>query len=388
MEAPQSFLVVEKVLVTATPRVLFVGAFPAPDSNVIGGMVTSCRALLASSFPERVDLVLLDSTQPSNPPPPFLSRLVRAAARFGRFLRAVRTSRPDVVLLFVSSGASVVEKGAMAAYSRRRGVPVMMFPRAGAVVDAAEASRVTQFLVRRSFGNARRLVCQSEAWRRFAIERLEFSRDDVILMRNWTASDELLSIGARRDSGSTTAPRLIFVGWLERGKGVLELIEACRELSPRYNFSLDLIGDGRIADDARALIGRYQLEGRVRLRGWLPEAEVRNALAHSDVFVLPSHAEGLPNAMVEAMAAKLAIVVSNVGAIPDVVVHRTNGLLVPPRNVSMLAAALQEVIVDGTLRQSLARRAFETAKEQFGAETAAKKLAEHIENVVAESCVE
>ena len=371
-----------------TARVLFVGAFPPPGSRVIGGMVTSCRALLASSFPERVDLVLLDSTQPSNPPPPFLSRLVRATARLRRFFRALRRERPDVVLLFVSSGASVVEKGAMAAYARRRGVPVIMFPRAGAVVDAALASQRTRYWVKRSFRNARYLVCQSEAWRQFAVEHLGFSHDDVILMRNWTASRDLLDIGARRNPEARDVPNLVFVGWLERGKGVIELIEACRQLSSTYNFTLDLIGDGRVADEARTLIARYGLEACVRLRGWMPQEEVHKALTQADVFVLPSHAEGLPNAMVEAMAAKLAIVVSEVGAIPDVVEHRTNGLLVPPRNVSMLAAALQEIIVDGALRESLARRAFETAKQEFGAEAAAQALVEHIERVVAESYAE
>src|SRR5579871_3235557 len=119
----------------ALRRVLFVGAFPKPGSVIFGGMVTSCRILMSSSFPSRVDLDLLDSTQISNPPPELWVRLIRAALRFGRFIGRFERHRPDAVMLFVAVGASIVEKGAMAWYARLRGVPVIMFPRGGSVVD-------------------------------------------------------------------------------------------------------------------------------------------------------------------------------------------------------------------------------------------------------------
>jgi hypothetical protein len=90
------------------PRVLFVGAFPRPGGAVVGGMVTSCGILLESSFPTRLYLDLMDSTQISNPPPGFAVRLLRAAGRFAKFTGRLERHRPDVVLLFVAVGASIV----------------------------------------------------------------------------------------------------------------------------------------------------------------------------------------------------------------------------------------------------------------------------------------
>ena len=157
-----------RVVTTGRPRVLFVGAFPPPGGAIVGGMVTSCGILLASSFPARLDLDLLDSTQISNPPPRFAVRLLRAAGRFVKFIGRIERHRPDVVLLFVAVGASIVEKGAMAWYARLRGVPVIMFPRGGSVIDDCRKSAFTRTWVRCAFRGARKIVCQSESWQRFA----------------------------------------------------------------------------------------------------------------------------------------------------------------------------------------------------------------------------
>src|SRR5439155_7702467 len=154
----------------AHPRVLIVGAFPSPASQIFGGMVTSCRALLASTLPTRVELDLLDSTQARNPPPPLPSRIARSAVRFLRFIGRLEAHRPDAVLLFVADGASIVEKGAMAWYARVRSVPTVMLPRAGSIVNACNESAFTRWSTRFLFRGARKIVCQSEVWRDFAIQ--------------------------------------------------------------------------------------------------------------------------------------------------------------------------------------------------------------------------
>lgn len=364
-------------------RVLFVGAFPPPGHVVLGGMVTSCRRLLASSLPARLELDLFDSTQISNPPPGLAVRLVRAARRFARFIGRFERHRPDIVLLFVADGASIVEKGAMAWYARLRGVPAVMFPRAGSVVDAARASALVRLWVRGCFRGARKIVCQSEAWRRFAIADLGFAAGDVAVIRNWTATRELLDRGAHRTARRGGAVRLLFLGWLERDKGVFELIEACRRLARDRRFTLDVAGEGRASAEARALVARYDLGEVVSFRGWLQPQELRQALDEADVLVLPSWAEGLPNAMIEAMAAGLAVVVSRVGAIPELITHRYSGMLVEPRNVDSLTGVLGEVIDDADLRENLGHEAHRIALRDFEVEAAVDRLVQEIRDTVA-----
>jgi glycosyltransferase involved in cell wall biosynthesis len=365
------------------PRVLFVGAFPPPGGTVVGGMVTSCGILLASSFPIRLELDLLDSTQISNPPPGFAVRLLRAASRFAKFIGRIERHRPEVVLLFVAVGASIVEKGAMSWYARLRGVPVIMFPRGGSVVDDCRKSAFTRVWVRCAFAGARKIVCQSEAWQRFAVAVLGFAPSNVAVVRNWTATRELLDVGAKRIARQSSPVRLLFLGWLERDKGVFELIEACRRLAATHDFTLDIAGEGNSSAAARALVVRHELTEVIRFRGWVQGEQLREALAEADVLVLPSWAEGLPNAMVEAMAAQLAVVVSRVGAIPELICDRRSGLLVEPRNADSLAGALAEIVDDGALRARLARAGYEIAMRDFEVEAAVDRLVREIEGTIA-----
>jgi hypothetical protein len=90
------------------PRLLFVGAFPPLGGSVYGGNITDCKLLMESSFPAHVDVIRLDSTQRTVPPPPLIRRIVDGAARLGRFVREFHHGRPDVVLLFASAGLSFV----------------------------------------------------------------------------------------------------------------------------------------------------------------------------------------------------------------------------------------------------------------------------------------
>jgi glycosyltransferase involved in cell wall biosynthesis len=368
---------------TGRPRVLFVGAFPPPGAMILGGMVTSCGILLQSSFPTCVDLELLDSTQISNPPPPFARRLLRAAGRCARFIARFERRRPDAVLLFVAVGASLVEKGAMAWYARLRGVPVLMFPRGGSVVDDCRESAVTRAWVRWAFQGARTIVCQSEAWRRFATGVLGFAPGNVCVIRNWTATRELLEIGAHRTTRGEPPVRLLFLGWLERDKGIFELLEACRQLAGSRCFTLDVAGAGNAQAEATAFVARHDLSGRVRFRGWLRGPQVHEALTEADILVLPSWAEGLPNAMVEAMAAGLPVVAAAVGAIPELIVDRRSGMLVEPRNAASLVHALAEAIDDRELRESMAREAYGIAARDFEIETAVGRLVREIARAVA-----
>jgi len=365
------------------PSVLFVGAFPRPDVKVFGGMITSCRALLASSLPARVHLDLLDSTQISNPPPALPVRLCLAILRLARFVRRFESRRPQAVILFAALGGSIVEKGAMARYARLRGVPSLIFPRAGFIVEACRKSAFTRAWARFSFRGAQRIVCQSAAWRAFAIESLGFAPENVTVIRNWTAGPELLSIGEQRRVSAAFPVQILFVGWLERDKGVIDLIRACATLRERCDFRLKIVGDGRAAAEARELVERFGLADVIEFRGWLQTADLHAALREADVFVLPSWAEGLPNAMIEAMAARVAVLASAVGAIPEVITDHESGLLVPPRDGTALSGALAEIIADGALRCRLADAAFEIARREFAPESAVDKLVVLIESTVA-----
>jgi glycosyltransferase involved in cell wall biosynthesis len=113
----------------------------------------------------------------------------------------------------------------------------------------------------------------------------------------------------------------------------------------------------------------------VELSGWLEPAAREQQLNSAAVFCLPSHAEGLPMALLEAMAAGKAVVASRVGGIPEAVHDGENGLLVPPRDARALATALARVLADAGLRARRGERTRDTVAQHYSTEAICGRLA-------------
>jgi glycosyltransferase involved in cell wall biosynthesis len=147
--------------------------------------------------------------------------------------------------------------------------------------------------------------------------------------------------------------RGIVVASLRAVKGHRDLLAALATMAdpPR----VCLVGDGPDRPAIAAEIGRLGLAGVVRLAGQRPDA--RAALRGYQFAILPSHNEGLPNAVLEAMAAGLPVVATAVGAVPDVVADGVTGFVVPPRQPAQLAAAIERLAGDPALRAQLGKAA-------------------------------
>ncbi len=366
-------------------RLLFVGAFPPFDREVFGGQVTACRSLLQSSLPLRFDLDLIDSTQIANPPPALPIRLLLALRRFARFARAFERRRPDAVLLFVAVGMSLVEKGLMAWYARFRGVPALMSPRAAPSMYGEGGVWFTRALTRLAFGGVAGVICQSATWRRFAISTLHFDESQTHVIANWTATPELVAIGRSRSWPRHGDTRLLFVGWVDKEKGIAELLDACRVLRQRFRFTLDIAGEGNYLSQAREFVAANNLSETVRFHGWVLEPTLHRLLAASDVFVLPSWAEGLPNAMIEAMAAGLAVVVTGVGGIPAVVTAGANAIVVPPRDPESLTAAIADLLDNRDELARIAAGGVQLAGERFSVEPAVELIEAAVLGAIAQT---
>jgi glycosyltransferase involved in cell wall biosynthesis len=191
------------------------------------------------------------------------------------------------------------------------------------------------------------------------------------------ATEEILRVGRERVAGPRRPVTLLYLGALERAKGLLELLAAFERLraDPSLPDAVLVIGgEGTLRDELRRRVEDSGLGGSVRLAGFLSGEAMVRCLQDADVFVLPSHTEGLPNAMVEAMAAGLPVVVTPVGSIPDVIIHEVNGLLVPARDAVGLERELRRLISSVELRARLGREAHRVAASRFSPESAAVRL--------------
>jgi glycosyltransferase involved in cell wall biosynthesis len=148
--------------------------------------------------------------------------------------------------------------------------------------------------------------------------------------------------------------RMLFAGRLEPVKGIPVLLEAMAMLAERHpEVELQLAGVGSREQEYRAIAARLGLAGQVTFLGRTPRAEMADRFAESDLFVLPSLHEGFPIVLLEAWAAGLPAVLTNVGAVPDVCVDGQDALVVEPGDAAGLAKALERAVGDGDLRGRL-----------------------------------
>ena len=173
------------------------------------------------------------------------------------------------------------------------------------------------------------------------------------------------------------APRLVCVGRLCEQKGQLLLVQAAGRLMQRgVDFELVLAGDGEMRGEVQALVDALGLGQRVRITGWISSADVREHLLASRALVLASFAEGLPVAIMEAMALRRPVIATAVAGIPELVRDGEHGWLVPAGDVEALAAAMQACLrlepeALGRMGEAARRRVL----ERHDADVEAAKLA-------------
>ncbi len=174
-----------------------------------------------------------------------------------------------------------------------------------------------------------------------------------------------------------TAPHrgqvLLFVGRLAAVKGVPILLDAVARLAPRYpGLRLALIGDG---PDRAALEERARPLGeQVVFLGYQSQDAVAEALSQTDVFVLPSFAEGVPVVLMEAMAAGVPVIATQIAGIPELVSHWESGVLVPPGDVHALTEAIEQMLGSADQRRVMGAVGRATVEAEFNIHFEALRL--------------
>lgn len=287
--------------------------------------------------------------------------------------RQIRQSGPDVVLA-ISSKAGFV--GAFAANSLRRALPrLKIIYRIGGwnFNDPLPGWKRTAFI---------------------ALERLSARWKDEIVLNNthdlkqaetlgirprhglqliYNGVDPYMPFLNRQDARQQLAERLgdktlsgdaLIVGTIANfyeTKDIPTLIRAAARTTEDTRFVI--IGDGPERPAVEHLINAYGLKSRVLLAGRIPDAS--NLLPAFDVFALTSVKEGFPWAVLEAMTAKVPVVATNVGAIPEMLTDHASGLIVPPSDPDAIALAIGELLASDRLRQELTIRAHQQVITKF-----------------------
>lgn len=263
--------------------------------------------------------------------------------------------RFDAIHLTTSGHLAALRDLAVSYLAGWFGVGLVYHIRFGRIPTLAGGRSLEWRLIRVVMRRAAKVILIDEATFE-AVRRAELGAN-AVLIPNCVDMDALQQ-AAPREEGMRTA---LFVGWVVPTKGVGELVEAWTQLNPP-GWRLDIVGPCDDAYRNDLLAGRAPAS--LRFLGQLTHAEAMRRMAACDLFVLPSHTEGFPNVVVEAMALGRPIIATDVGAIPQMLADGA-GILVKSKDVDALAGGLERAIGDQGLRGQMAARALERANRLY-----------------------
>jgi glycosyltransferase involved in cell wall biosynthesis len=167
---------------------------------------------------------------------------------------------------------------------------------------------------------------------------------------------------------------LLVVGRLSREKGHADLLTALDLLRRNSSepFHAVVVGDGPEQETLEGMIRDLGLESVVTMAGL--QHDVRPYYALASMVVMPSHSEGSPNVLLEAMAAGVPVVATAVGGVPEIATDGQTALLAQARNPASLAQAIQRMLEDSELRCRLAQNARELAEREYSPEAYRRSL--------------
>lgn len=249
--------------------------------------------------------------------------------------------------------------------------------------------RISQAFLRQKFARAQFIVSISETNRQFLLPYA--GERPVVVIRQGLPLD--LFPYKSRTLSPTGTWRIISVASLLPVKGQRYLIEALAE-GGMADFTLDLVGAGGDEEDLRQLVADLSLEERVCFHGRLNEEEVSALLDEGDIFALTSIAapdgkiEGLPVALMEAMASGLPVVASEIGSIPELVKPGQTGRLAVPGDKEDIARCLRDVVARAGESGLLAEAGRELIEQDYDVVLSSRQLADRLDQCLGSTPVD
>lgn len=192
------------------------------------------------------------------------------------------------------------------------------------------------------------IIALSESWKRYFEQ--EFHHKNVVVVNNIIEYPHL-------NPQVHNIPTLLFLGCINRNKGIYDLLDIVIQNKQIYNcqFRLLIGGKGEV-ECIKKLIQENNISNIVSYIGWVSGEKKSEVFNLSDIYILPSYYEGLPISILEAMSYAMPIISTNIGGIPEIVKEGINGFLVRPGNKAELKSAIDRLIADADLRKKMGNK--------------------------------
>jgi glycosyltransferase involved in cell wall biosynthesis len=273
----------------------------------------------------------------------------------------------------VAIRGSVVRKCIVGLFAWLAGVKLIVHLHAGPFFEFYQnLPRPARWAVRKLFTSAERVIVLGEIWRAQVVSVLGVPDSKITILYNAVRAPR----GIARSAPPDGVCHIVMLGRLWAAKGVPELMQAFSSDTMRArSWRATLAGDGDVQGVA-AQAAQLGLGDRIVCPGWLDGDAVVQLLQEADILVLPSRSENLPVAVIEALAYRVAVVTTPVGATPELVQDGVSALFVPVQDPDALAGALARLIDDPAERALIAANGHEVFKSRLDATVEAPVLAD------------
>lgn len=286
-----------------------------------------------------------------------------------QLFRAARRREVDLLHVNLASRGSTYRKLILVALARRLGVPYVVHLHGG-LFDRfwPAAAAPIRRAIDRMFDGSTAIIVLGHHWAGVIRAHVPGAQSKIAVLPNATRR------GRPHLPAQDGRARITFLGKLGPEKGTPELLAALARLDGQRDWNATIAGNGDV-EGVREQVRILGLADRISVPGWLDSEAAASLLQRTDIFVLPSHIENLPMSVLEAFASGIATIATPVGAVPEVIEHERNGLLVPVGDVGALAQALQRLTGDPALRASLAAAALRDHAARYAISGYVRRLA-------------
>jgi glycosyltransferase involved in cell wall biosynthesis len=273
-----------------------------------------------------------------------------------------------------------VPSGAAAWFLKRMfGIPYVVSLRGGDVpgfrpYDFRMYHKMISPFLRVIWRNASAVIANSNGLRQLA--NAFDSRFEIPIIPNGVDLESFQTV--KRDWSS---PRLLSVGRIVHQKGLDLAMRALAGLK-KLDWEWSVAGDGPQMQALQSLAQELGINDRVTFLGWQTREQLIECYQRSDIFLFPSRHEGMPNAMLEAMASGLPVIATCIAGNEELVVDDVTGYLVPSENVESLRVALKKMLSDSTLREQMGVASRRRVEENYSWESTARQYALLLEGIM------
>ena len=342
-------------------------AGPMPPN--VGGMATVLADLASSKLSDEVDLLFFNTAKTTREGRSLIEAVSSKCGLWIDWIKLLKMQPQTIAHIHTCSGFTFFLDIVLVCLARFCAIPVVLHIHGGKFNQFLDGlNSLLLCIVRWICRRCEFIIVLSESWKTELRTRL--GRQRFVVVANGVPVNT--SISRKFQDGHIV--NVLFLGSLTENKGILDLLAVMSDVDGAV---LHIVGGEEqpgMVETVTRLMKEPKLKGKVEYHGIQSGRDKQQFLQNADIFVLPSYAEGLPIALLEAMAYGIPVIVSNVGGIPSVVTDEQEGYLITAGNQKELSTALIKLIDHPELRKQLGEAAKKRCQSQFSIDVTVDKL--------------